>query len=187
MRVKPARSVFRALKARDRKAQGDGRNAAEALGRNEDMKSPVGRHRTLVPPYRAQSPSYPVLPPQGSRARFRVLFHPGLCFIAPCMICVGTAFHLGKIPVIGAFSLLLSLCESMWKCGKLRVLAIINWLDPQRTTGGRKRSRLELRARAEGRSSARTPGSSRTGPRWLRADRRKGERPGCGITQGGLP
>ena len=62
-----------------------------------------------------------------------------------------------------------------------------SWLNPQKETGGRKRLRLELRARAEGRSSARGPGSSRTGPRFIRADRCKAERPGCGITQGGLP
>ena len=61
------------------------------------------------------------------------------------------------------------------------------WLFLQKETGGRKRTPFELRARPGGRSSAREPGSSRTGPRLLRADRRKGERPGCGITHGGLP
>ena len=44
--------------------------------------------------------------------------------------------------------------------------------------GGRKRSHLELRARAEGRSSAHKPSSSRTGPRLRKADRCKAERPG---------
>ncbi len=62
-----------------------------------------------------------------------------------------------------------------------------SWLNPQKETGGRKQTPLELRARPEGRSSARVPGSSRTGPRFFKADRRKGERPGCGITHGGLP
>ena len=106
--------------------------------------------------------------------------------IALCMINVGTPFHIGKIPEVVAFSLLLSLCESLWKCEK-------SWGAgqpfPQKNTGGRKRTPFELRARPGGRSSARTPGSSRTGPCPFRSStyRCKGERLGCGITLGGLP
>ncbi len=104
---------------------------------------------------------------------------------AHCMLRV-VAPSRKEIPVVGDFSLLLSLCEWLWKCEK-------SWEPeqtfPQNNTGGRKRTPIELRARPEGRSSARTPGSSRTGPcpRRSRTYRRKGERLGCGITLGGLP
>jgi len=104
----------------------------------------------------------------------------------PCMINVVTQLFKGKIPVVGSFSLLLSLCECLWKCAKTWD---VEQKLPQKNTGGRKRSPFELRARPEGRSSARTPGSSRTGPcpRRSRTYRCKGERLGCGITLGGLP
>src|SRR5512143_2904717 len=76
-----AKGKYSALKARDRKAQGGGRNAAEALGGNDDMEKPCkGGTGPLCRPYRALPPSYPG--PQGSRARFRVLFHSGLCCLA---------------------------------------------------------------------------------------------------------
>ena len=106
--------------------------------------------------------------------------------LRPCMINVVTQLFKGKIPVVGSFSLLLSLCECLWKCAKTWD---VEQKLPQKNTGGRKRSPFELRARPEGRSSARTPGSSRTGPcpRRSRTYRCKGERLGCGITLGGLP
>ena len=115
---------------------------------------------------------------QGSRA--------GLSCSTLCMINVVTQLFKGKIPVVGSFSLLLSLCECLWKCAKTWD---VEQKLPQKNTGGRKRSPFELRARPEGRSSARTPGSSRTGPcpRRSRTYRCKGERLGCGITLGGLP
>jgi hypothetical protein len=106
--------------------------------------------------------------------------------VAPCMIKVGSPISITEIPVIGSFSLLLSLCEWLWKCAK-------PWECvgefPQKNTGGRKRTPFELRARPGGRSSARRPGSSRTGPCPFRLStyRRKGERLGRGITLGGLP
>jgi len=58
----------------------------------------------------------------------------------------------------------------MWK---IAVSRQFRRLVPQTKMGGRKRSRLELRARSKGRSSAHWPSSSRTGPRLTKADRCK--------------
>jgi len=63
MRVKLG-ELFRALNARDRKAQGGGRNAVEALGwYDEEEKALQGRHSALVPPLQG-STSYPVPAPR---------------------------------------------------------------------------------------------------------------------------
>jgi len=50
----------------------------------------------------------------------------------------------------------------MWKIAASRQF---HRLVSANEMGGRKRPHLELRARAEGRSSAQKPSSSRTGPR----------------------
>ena len=111
---------------------------------------------------------------------------PGYLSCAPCMLSARWLITRNKS------SSSLSLCFFLFvnDCGNVensKPWPRFTWLFLQKETGGRKRTPFELRARPGGRSSAREPGSSRTGPRLLRADRRKGERPGCGITHGGLP
>jgi hypothetical protein len=153
-------------------------------------RSPEGRRRTVP----RLSPEIPLNIRYLILAReIQLLFLAGASTLmrgnftsgsALCMIQVATPLGIKKKPVVVAFSLLLSLCECLWKCEK-------SWdvdrKHPQKNTGGRKRTPFELRARPEGRSSARTPSSSRTGPCPRRTYRRKGERLGCGITHGGLP
>jgi len=113
---------------------------------------------------------------------------PGYLSCAPCMLSARWLITRNKS------SSSLSLCFFLFvnDCGNVensKPWPRFTWLFLQKETGGRKRTPFELRARPGGRSSARTPGSSRTGPcpRRSRTYRRKGERLGCGITLGGLP
>jgi len=80
MCVKLRRIRRRALKARCSKAQGEGRGAAEALGWKWENRALQGRHSCMSRPYRAQN-LYPSWDP-GFQSPLRVLFHPGLCYVA---------------------------------------------------------------------------------------------------------
>ena len=158
------------------------------------QRSPGGAKDRIVSPLRGSFLHFPVPGVRFAHPRLFVLRpsraqNQGLKHsrpLAPCMLSARWLITRNKS------SSSLSLCFFLFvnDCGNVensKPWPRFTWLFLQKETGGRKRTPFELRARPGGRSSAREPGSSRTGPRLLRADRRKGERPGCGITHGGLP